>query len=152
MNVRPIIDAGPSLNFFATNRERLLFAKVGPLHMPETVHAEVLRKSSRDRRFASARAVLNRLPATLLEVLSDESTLELDAAVQRVVGFAANERRRQAKDLGELMIVAHAVVAAEHGHHVTVLIDDRDGRRIATAEKHGWNGCHARVERSARSG
>ncbi|HEY7812076.1 MAG TPA: hypothetical protein VIC62_02490 [Nakamurella sp.] len=103
--------------------------------MPETVHAEVLRKSRHDRRFASARDVLNRLPARLLEVLSDESTAELDAAVGRIVGFTASERRRQAKDLRELMVVAHAVVAAERGHHVTVMIDDGDGRRIATAER-----------------
>lgn len=145
MNVRPIIDAGPSLNFFATNRERLLFTWVGPLHIPETVHAGVLRKSRQDRRFASARAVLNRLPAKLLDVLSDESTPALDAVVERIVGFAGNERRRQAKDLGELMVVAHAVVTAEQGHQVTVLIDDGDGRRIATAERR-------RLERLLRQG
>ena len=92
MNVRPIIDAGPSLNFFATNRERLLFTKVRPLYMPETVHDEVLRKSRQDRRFASARAVLDRLPGRLLEVLPDVSTTELDAVVGRIVGFTARTR------------------------------------------------------------
>lgn len=135
MNVRPIIDAGPSLNFFSTNSERMLFSRVGALHMPETVHAEVLRKARSDRRFIAARDVLHRLPARLLEVLSDRSNAELDAAVGRIVGVAANVRRRQAKDLGELMVVAHATVAAEKGHHVTVIIDDGDGRRIATAER-----------------
>lgn len=102
---------------------------------PKRVHAEVLRKSRRDRRFASAADVLHRLPARLLEVLSDESTEELDAAVGRIVGFSARERRKQAKDLGELMVVAHAVVAAGQGHHVTVMIDDGGGRRIAIAER-----------------
>ena len=92
-------------------------------------------KSRQDRRFASARAVLDRLPGRLLEVLPDVSTTELDAVVGRIVGFTANERRRQAKDLGELMVVAHAVVVAEQGHHVTVMIDAGDGRRSATAAK-----------------
>ena len=85
-------------------------------------------------------------------MLSDESTAELDAAVGRIVGFTANERRRQAKDLGELMVVAHAVVAAEQGHHVTVMIDDGDGRRIATAERRRLERLLLRVERWDQSG
>jgi hypothetical protein len=45
-----------------------------------------------------------------------------------------NERRRQAKDLGETMVIAHAVVAAESGQAVTILMDDGPGARIATFE------------------
>ena len=45
MSHRPIIDAGPSLNFFSINKERLLVAVLGQLSAPETVQAEVLRKS-----------------------------------------------------------------------------------------------------------
>jgi hypothetical protein len=44
------------------------------------------------------------------------------------------ERRKHPKDLGEIMVIAHAVVAAEAGATVTVLIDDGDGARIATSE------------------
>jgi hypothetical protein len=36
--------------------------------------------------------------------------------------------------LGEIMVVAHAVVAAEAGETVTILIDDGSGARTATAE------------------
>ena len=135
VNVRPIIDAGPSLNFFATNRERLLFARVGPLHMPETVHAEVQRKSRRDQRFASARASFT---GSLPSSLKCCPTSRPRSWMRQSGGSSASQRtnaERKAKDLGELMVVAHAVVAAEQGHHVTVMIDDGDGRRIATAER-----------------
>jgi hypothetical protein len=51
MSARPIIDAGPGLNFLSINRERLLIAVLGPLSAPETVQDEVLRKSQQDSRF-----------------------------------------------------------------------------------------------------
>lgn len=44
------------------------------------------------------------------------------------------ERLKHPKDLGETMVIAHAVVAAESGETVTVLIDDGSGARIATSE------------------
>jgi hypothetical protein len=44
------------------------------------------------------------------------------------------ERLKHPKDLGETMVIAHAVVAAEAGETVTVLIDDGPGARIATSE------------------
>jgi hypothetical protein len=54
MSIRPIIDAGPSLNFLSSNKERLLIAVLGPLSAPETVRDEVLRKSRQDDRFRAA--------------------------------------------------------------------------------------------------
>jgi hypothetical protein len=50
MSSRPIIDAGPSLNFLAINKERLLIGVLGRLCAPETVQAEVLRKSKGSRK------------------------------------------------------------------------------------------------------
>jgi hypothetical protein len=47
MSVRPIIDAGPGLNFLSVNKERLLIAVLGPFSAPETVQDEVLRSPSR---------------------------------------------------------------------------------------------------------
>lgn len=38
MTLRPIIDAGPSLNFLSVNQERLLIRVLGPLSVLETVH------------------------------------------------------------------------------------------------------------------
>ena len=44
------------------------------------------------------------------------------------------DRARQAKDLGELMVIAHAVVAAEGEQDVVILIDDQEGALLATQE------------------
>ena len=56
MSNRPIIDAGPGLNFLSIRKERLLISVLGPLSAPETVEAEVLRKSRQDVRFSAAEA------------------------------------------------------------------------------------------------
>ncbi|MGH3764139.1 MAG: hypothetical protein ACRDS0_14075 [Pseudonocardiaceae bacterium] len=45
MSHRPIIDAGPGLNFFSINKERILIGVLGQLSAPETVQNEVFRKS-----------------------------------------------------------------------------------------------------------
>ena len=45
MSQRPIIDAGPSLNFLSINKERLLIATMGKLSAPESVQTEVFRKA-----------------------------------------------------------------------------------------------------------
>lgn len=134
MNLRPVIDAGPALNFFSTNQERLLLATLGPISTPETVRDEVLRKARADARFEPAERVWNRLPARLLEILSDAENPELNAAVTRISQLPMAKRSLRQKDYGEIMVIAHAVVAAEAGHTVTVLIDDGEGTRLATTE------------------
>ncbi|GAB3576325.1 hypothetical protein GCM10027445_40210 [Amycolatopsis endophytica] len=102
--------------------------------MPETVHREILGKACSDRRFASARTVLNKLPSRLLEILPDDTTPQLSAVVHRLTGRYLPERRQAPRDLGELMVIAHAVVAAEAGADVIVLIDDGAGQRSAAGE------------------
>lgn len=139
MTVRPVIDAGPALNFFSVNEERLLLGTLGAISAPETVRDEVLRKAAADPRFRGARRVWEKLPAKYLEILSDDETPELNAAVARISGLPLAERVRDGKDLGELMVIAHAVVAAEAGRVVTVLIDDGRGAQLATAEIHRLN-------------
>jgi len=57
MSHRPIIDAGPGLNFLSINKERLLIEILGPLSTPETVQDEVLLKARQDGRFRSAAVV-----------------------------------------------------------------------------------------------
>jgi hypothetical protein len=61
MSARPVIDAGPALNFFSTHQERLLIQVLGPLSAPEAVRDEVLRKAAAEERFAHARSVWDRL-------------------------------------------------------------------------------------------
>ncbi|WP_326561411.1 hypothetical protein [Micromonospora sp. NBC_01796] len=134
MSQRPIIDAGPSLNFFSINKERLLIGVLGALSAPETVQAEVMRKSQEDRRFRAAATVWRKLSPRWLQILSDDETPELSAVVHRITQQPMQQRLRQPRDLGEMMVVAHAVVAAEAGETMTVLIDDGSGARIATRE------------------
>jgi hypothetical protein len=134
MSARPIIDAGPALNFLSINKERLLIATLGRLSAPETVQDEVLRKSQQDARFRPAATAWQKLTPSWIQILSDDATPELATVVQRISGLPMGQRRRQAKDLGEAMVIAHAVVAAESGQVVTILIDDGPGARIATSE------------------
>lgn len=46
MSHRPIIDAGPGLNFRSINQERLLISVLGRLSAPEAMQDEVFRKAS----------------------------------------------------------------------------------------------------------
>jgi hypothetical protein len=134
MSIRPIIDAGPSLNFLAINKERLLIGVLGRLCAPETVQAEVLRKSKTDDRFRAAARAWGKLTPDWIDVLSDDETPELAAVVHRVTQQPMQDRVGHLQDLGEIMVIAHAVVAAEAGATVTVLIDDGQGARTATSE------------------
>ncbi|MER6993252.1 hypothetical protein ABT337_28680 [Saccharopolyspora hirsuta] len=134
MSHRPIMDAGPGINFLSLNKERLLFSVLGALSVPEIVRDEILRKARQDQRFAAAERVWKKLPPRLMEVLPDDVTGELAAAVQRISGIPFDQRIRTSKDLGETMVIAHAAVAAEAGDHVIVLIDDGGGCRAAAFE------------------
>lgn len=134
MSQRPIMDAGPGINFLSVNKERLLFSTLGALSVPEAVETEILRKAAQDKRFSAAERVWKRLPERLMEVLSDDVTDELSAAVQRISGVPFDQRVRSGKDLGETMVIAHASVAADAGAHVIVLIDDGGGCRAAATE------------------
>jgi hypothetical protein len=117
MSVRPIIDAGPGLNFLSINKERLLIAVLWPLSAPETVRDEVLRKSRQDDRFREAATVWRKLSGRWIQILADDVTPELTTVVQRISGLPMTERIRHGKDLGEVMVIAHAVVAASDSAH-----------------------------------
>ena len=143
MSHRPIIDAGPSLNFLSINKERLLIGVLGPLSTPETVQAEVLRKARQDKRFHAAATVWPKLTPKWIQVLPDDQTPELAAVVHRITLQPMGERLKHSKDLGETMVIAHAVVAAEAGKSVTVVIDDGPGARIATSEINRLGRLHA---------
>lgn len=134
MNHRPIIDAGPGLNFICSNQERLLIGTLGPVSAPEAVQREVLRKARQDHRFRAAATVWRKLTPRWIQILSDDEAPELAAVVHRLTQQPMAQRLRYPKDLGETMVIAHAVVAAESGKSVTILIDDGPGARTATAE------------------
>lgn len=131
---RPIVDAGPGLNFFSLNKERLLIAALGALATPEAVWDEIARKARRDRRFEAAGRALNKLNENYLKILSDDATEPLERAVRRICNQSLGERKRTSKDFGETMVVAHASVMAENGDDVYVLIDERQGSLLAARE------------------
>lgn len=135
MSPRPIIDAGPALNFLAINRERILTGVVGRISTPETVESEVLEKARRDARFRAVAGVWAKMRPSWIELLSDDETPELAAVVGRLSQLPMAERKMMAKDLGETMVVAHAAVKAEAGQHVIVIIDDQGGATLAMSEK-----------------
>ena len=135
MTLPVILDAGPILTFFAANQERLLISVVGPLTMPRTVHDEVEGKAARDSRFSAAAGVLRKLRGSRwLTIREDDCTDSLSAVVERTTGMPFQKRIRRLKDLGEIMVIAHAVVLVEGGADVVIVIDDGDGARLADAE------------------
>ncbi|WP_235681608.1 hypothetical protein [Tomitella gaofuii] len=107
---------------------------MGPLSVPETVETEILRKARQEPRFRAAGTVWSKLPARLMEILSDDVTPELAAAVQRISNVSFDQRMHSGRDLGETMVIAHAAVAADAGEDVIILIDDGEGCRIASRE------------------
>lgn len=122
-----IIDAGPALTFLARkDTTRILYAGLGAVDLlaPEQVEQEVIRKSRKEKqRFGAAEAVWKKIvSANRLTVLGDDETAELAAAVQRLCRMPMSERMRQQRDLGELLVIAHAAVRAEAGGDVAVLI------------------------------
>jgi hypothetical protein len=131
---RPIIDAGPGLNFLSINRERLLIGTLGRLSAPAAVEDEVLRKAAQDPRFRPAAAVWKKLTPAWIQVLPDEVTPELARVVNRLAQQPMADCLKRSKDLGETMVIAHAVVTAERGGDVVVLIDDGLGAQAATRE------------------
>lgn len=84
MTTRPIVDAGPALNFFASGHERLFFTCLGGVSVPETVRDEVLGKAARDRRFRHTQRVVSKLPEQLWHVLPDSVTSDLDQVIVRL--------------------------------------------------------------------
>lgn len=98
MSQRPIMDAGPGLNFFSLNQERL-------------------------------------------EVLSDDVTYGLSAAVERISGAPFEQRVHSSMDLGETMVIAHAAVAAE-----TVTVLERAAGREHIPSKNAMRSLYGRLK------
>lgn len=101
MSSRPILDAGPGLNFLALHKERLLFSAVGPLSAPACVEEEILRKAQADSRFEAADRVWRKLPEHLMSVLPDDPTLELERAVERISSLPLDERYQRRRTLDD---------------------------------------------------
>ena len=100
MSHRPIIDAGPGLNFFSSTRNASSSAHSDHCAHKRRCANEIIRKSRQDSRFAAANTVWAKLPERLMQVLSDDATPELATVVHRISKLPMRERLKNPKDLG----------------------------------------------------
>ena len=135
-----IVDAGPTLNFICSGQFQILTdilkGMQSGLAMPSEVVTEIRGKAKDSRggtKFKGADKKLASLLAgdVIEELVPDTADTHLMAAVQRVAQVPYTARKGRSKDLGEVMVVAHATVRASPEHVVFVLIDDLDGQTLA---------------------
>lgn len=134
-----IIDAGPALNFLAAGKADLLCDVIDRrdrrLLMPQTVRDEIHEIVERPRgaKFAACPGRLAAfIEAERIEVLSDSvEDTPLVNQVLRVAGIPMIRRVKEPKDLGETLVLAHALRLTAEGQSVVVLIDEREGSKKA---------------------
>jgi hypothetical protein len=136
-----IVDAGPLLNFLATNRQGLLLEiasrKKLTLAVPERVNKEVLGKSLSARfQGSGAHGRWNNLSrSSRIEILSDDlKDPQFAETVTHISAAPAQDRMREKSDLGELLVIAHGSNRAQNGEAAFIIIDEREGRRKAKCE------------------
>ncbi|MBT2514567.1 hypothetical protein [Arthrobacter sp. ISL-30] len=64
--------------------------------------------------------------------VSSEDAEALSAAVKKLTGTPLAERLIQSRDLGEVMVIAHAMVRKDRGEDVYVVIDEHRGQKFAS--------------------
>lgn len=134
-----IIDAGPALNFLAAGEQDLLCDVIDlrerTLLMPQTVHDEIHNKAERANgaRFSACPGRLTSLlEAQRIQMLSDDpEDKNLVRQVERVAGIPMIRRVKEPKDLGETLVLAHALRMTADGQSVVVLIDESEGTKKA---------------------
>lgn len=144
-----VLDAGPILNFLAVGQQNVIIQaakQVGAnICVPEVVDREVRGMASSDRFDRTAVAgTWSILTQSRIQVLSDpmgDVDLESDAkdvfrrAVARISGIPAEDRVRDKRSLGEIVLMAHASAYAQRGETVYILMDDRDARAKLRSEQ-----------------
>lgn len=138
-----VLDAGPALNFLAVGQQNVLIqmaaAAGADLAAPKRIDDEIegQSKSNRFRRTA-VRNTWRTLKSSGRITLLDDSLLRdprFDAAIGRISGVEAADRKKTRKNLGEILVLAHASVFVQDGETVYVLMDESDGRRRAKSER-----------------
>lgn len=135
-----VVDAGPCLNFLSLREGDLLHAVLcesgEALLAPEEVADEIRHKSWDDpKRFGPAVRVFEGMRRTgKIEVLGSASDdEELFEAIRTVTTRPLREvLQYRAKDRGEILAIAHAVLLRGRGHHVQLLLEDGRGRDLAS--------------------
>jgi hypothetical protein len=132
-----ILDAGPSLNFLATGNQNLLVQALRSIRsqilMPDQVEIEVRRKSATKPGFEQAGVRLDRLLAgKQLSILDSPVDLPgLGYWVRRLEKTSLAERLNDSKDLGEIIVIAHALRLREQQQRAVVLIDEVVATKLA---------------------
>jgi predicted nucleic acid-binding protein len=140
-----ILDTGPCLNFLAVNEGKLLYSVLGASNnrilVPQEVANEIVDKARESAKFsAAARRFegLSREPkfAVLESKLDDVALIR---AMRRVSpGKPPSEllAARRMKDLGEILVISHAIKLRDEGNTVSLVMDERIGRKLAI--RHGF--------------
>lgn len=138
-----ILDTGPSLNFFSIGKANLLLdtlhSVTASLAMPADVVQEIRDKTNEDERFrGSDRALDWALRNGHIAELDSRSGVDpdVDKFVSAILGMPHERQATRAKDIGERMVVAHAMALRNRGERVLVLIDDGGGQLLA--QKYGF--------------
>lgn len=134
-----LLDTGPCLNFFGSGQGALLLAVMerisAEIVIPIEIEDEVEDRAPEIQTYSGAHKQLQRAIAQgrvrVSAPMPGEDPL-LERWVSRFIGVGVTTRR--AKDLGERMVLAHALAARDRGAKVVVVIDEGEGRR--TASKH----------------
>lgn len=139
---RPVslVDAVCCVHFCAAGRSQLLLDLLTKLNMEILIPAEVDKEVLKNSKYPGLKShwpkfkqapnvrVLPKLEA------DDEDQPEVVATVARIRGVGAARALKMPNDLGEVVVIAHAVHLRKHGRDVRVLIDDQGGQQLAEDE------------------
>jgi hypothetical protein len=136
-----ILDAGPCITFCAASKQSLLMEILQQsrfdLFVPDTVDDEVHRKETNDAAFAGTSSNWKLLTEhDHVGILSSSPESEDGKALATIVYHLSRmplaERLQMSKDLGELMVIAHAKMRSDRGETVIVIIDEWRGQKFAS--------------------
>jgi predicted nucleic acid-binding protein len=132
-----IFDAGPAVGFSAANQlpllievfERVRFTRTVPFVVDREVRRQDKKYSGVAKRWNAA--VVSHRIEVLEEVAVGRGDQRVALEVARMRDMDLADALRNQRDLGEVLTVAHAVVARNDGLTVAVSIDDSYGARLA---------------------
>ena len=136
-----VVDAVCCVYFCAAGKSGLLIGILKGLGMEILIPEEVTTEAEGKRSYGQLATHLRRLKASRTVqilprlVLEDERTAIL-ANVARVRGMSIGLALSSRTDLGEAVVIGHAMHLADAGHEVYVLIDDQGARSSHPGK--GW--------------
>lgn len=139
-----IVDACSMLHFLPAGEQNVLIQlathRGRQLAVCEQVSSEIERVCATKPKYRGTGAEnrWRKIKNNRVEILSDDIAADpaLSQAMDDLHGEddqhdgPLSERLRKQNNLGEFISAAHALSLARQGHRVTVIVDDRDGRRL----------------------